>query len=101
MPKRPKKLASTKPSRKAKPKSVPRVVKKASRPNTKLHVILGLLSRETGSTVKELAEATNWQEHSVRGFMSGTLKKKLGFAVSSEILNGARHYKINSSGSGK
>ena len=49
----------------------------------------------------ELVAATSWQDHSVRGFMSGTLKKKFGLAISSEILNGVRHYKISSTGVGK
>jgi hypothetical protein len=101
MPKPSKKLVPTRRSKKTKSKPVPGVVTKTSRPNTKSHVITQLLGRETGATVKELAAATSWQEHSVRGFMSGTLKKKLGLDVSSEIVNGVRHYKINGTGAGK
>lgn len=61
-------------------------------------MIRRLLGRVSGATVKELSAVTNWQDHSIRGFMSGTLKKKLGLAISSEILNGVRHYKISGTG---
>ncbi len=40
--------------------------------------ILGLLSRKDGASLAELADATGWQAHSVRGFLSGTVKAKLG-----------------------
>jgi Protein of unknown function (DUF3489) len=66
----------------------------SGRPNTKSSIILQLLNRKQGATVAELATATSWQEHSVRGFMSGTLKKKLGLEVMSEIINGNRHYGV-------
>jgi hypothetical protein len=64
-------------------------------------MILQLLGRASGATVKELAAATGWQDHSVRGFLSGTLKKKLKLIVTSVIVDGARHYKISGSGAGK
>jgi hypothetical protein len=98
MPKSAKKSASSRPSKNTKSKPASREVAKALRPNTKSHVIIQLLGRETGATVKELAAAADWQEHSVRGFMSGTLKKRLGFDVSSEIVNGVRHYKVSGAG---
>ena len=45
--------------------------------------VISLLRRNTGATITELATLTGWQRHSVRGFMSGTLKKKRGFAITS------------------
>jgi len=51
---------------------------------TKGAVVLKLLSRNNGATIEELGGATGWQLHSVRGFLSGTLKKKLGVAILSE-----------------
>jgi hypothetical protein len=68
----------------------------SDRLNTKSSIILQLLNRKQGATVAELATAAVWQEHSVRGFMSGTLKKKLGLEVASEIVNGTRHYSVRS-----
>ena len=51
-------------------------IPKPSTPATKSEKIIGLLKREIGASIAELAKATGWQEHSVRGFISGTLKKK-------------------------
>jgi predicted transcriptional regulator len=45
--------------------------------------IIALLQRNTGATVADLAKATGWQRHSVRGFMSGTLKKNRGLEITS------------------
>ena len=49
----------------------------------------------SGATLKELMKATGWQAHSVRGFLSGTLGKKMGLALeSSKGKDGERFYKI-------
>src|SRR5690554_144915 len=48
---------------------------------TKHDRILSLLSRRDGATIPEMMEASGWQQHSVRGFLAGTVKKKLGFAL--------------------
>jgi hypothetical protein len=53
-----------------------------SRPTTKSHQIVSLLSRPNGASIAELTKATSWQAHSVRGFMAGTLKQK-GMKVTS------------------
>ena len=64
------------------------------RTNTKSAKIIGLLCSRTGATIGELASATGWQQHSVRGFLSGTLKKKQGLDVTSESVDGIRRYRI-------
>ena len=50
---------------------------------TKQEHVLTLLSRPEGASIEEMMQATNWQQHSVRGFLAGTVKKKLGFTLSS------------------
>lgn len=57
--------------------------------------LLALLEREEGATIAEMMEATDWQGHSVRGAISGTVKKKLGLPVTSEKIEGrGRVYRI-------
>jgi hypothetical protein len=46
--------------------------------------VIALLSRETGATLSELITTTGWQKHSILGFLSGTLKKKIGSEIRSE-----------------
>lgn len=55
---------------------------------TKAERIKALLLRSNGATIAEMAKSTEWQTHSVRGFMSGTLKKKLGLEVMSKAEEG-------------
>lgn len=67
----------------------------ATRPNTKQASLIALLRRKRGATIAELSDATGWQAHSVRGAISGTLKKKLGLIVASEAVDGrGRVYRI-------
>lgn len=54
------------------------------RPGTKLALLINLLSRKNGATIAEAVKATNWQPHSVRGAISGALKKKLALTVTSD-----------------
>jgi hypothetical protein len=59
--------------------------KEASEPRggTKKALILDLLRRKQGATLAEIMKATDWQAHSVRGFIAGTLGKKMGLSVES------------------
>ena len=62
---------------------------------TKQERVLTLLSRPEGASIEEMMRATDWQQHSVRGFLAGTVKKKLGFPLtSSKAEVGARRYRI-------
>jgi hypothetical protein len=54
-----------------------------ARDGSKTAIILELLKRPGGVTAKELLKTTGWQPHSVRGFLSGTVGKKLGLTVTS------------------
>lgn len=67
---------------------------KPDQPNTKSCIIPGLLGRRTGATIRELAATAQWQEHSVRGFLSGTLKKKRSLSIMQTIVDGVRRYHI-------
>jgi hypothetical protein len=78
--------AQAKSAKKARPpKKAPKGAKKASgaRGGSKTAKVLDLLKRTEGATLKELMNATGWQAHSVRGFLSGTLGKKMGLKVTS------------------
>ena len=64
------------------------------RRNTKTARLLALLKRPAGASLNALMKATGWQAHSVRGFLSGHLHKKLGLRVKSFRRNGERIYLI-------
>jgi hypothetical protein len=73
--------------------------KKAAEPakparTTKIDLLLQLLKRPEGADVKALAEATGWQAHSVRGTLSGHVKKKLGLKVLTEKTETGLVYRI-------
>jgi hypothetical protein len=81
---------------KAKPSRKAPLPKKAAttRHGSKTAKILDLLKRPGGVTLKELIKATDWQAHSVRGFLSGTVGKKMGIPVeSSSRADGERVYR--------
>ena len=65
------------------------------RPGSKTAAVLALLRRPKGATLTEIMQATSWQPHSVRGFISGTLGKKMQLTVTStKREDGARVYSI-------
>jgi len=69
--------------------------KPASRTGTKLSTVIDLLKRKNGATIPDIAAATGWQNHSVRGAISGALKKKMGLTIASAPEEGrGRVYRI-------
>lgn len=64
---------------------------------SKTVTILEMLKRPNGADLAELTRATNWQPHSIRGFLSGHVKKKLGLQLLLDTAaNGVRRYRIAS-----
>jgi hypothetical protein len=61
---------------------------------SKQDAVIAMLCRPEGATVDEVASATGWQRHTVRGVFSGTLKKKLGLTVASTKEERGRVYRI-------
>ena len=67
----------------------------ASSSATKTAILLGLLSKRAGATIETMASAAGWQTHSVRGFLAGHVRKKLGLNLASEKdTEGVRLYRI-------
>jgi hypothetical protein len=63
------------------------------RAGTKLAILAALLARDEGATVAEMATATGWQAHSVRGVLSGALVRRFGLEIVSEKTEGQRVYR--------
>lgn len=61
---------------------------------SKQQIIISMLKRPEGATLKQMMEATGWQRHSLHGAMAGGLKKKLGLAITSSKEGDERIYKI-------
>jgi hypothetical protein len=89
---------TAKSGKKASPgKKAPKGQKKAraARDGSKTAKVLDLLKRTSGVTAKELMKVTGWEPHSVRGFLSGTIGKKMGLTVAStKSEDGERTYSI-------
>lgn len=101
MPTPSKKNKARKATKTKKPIAAPRTATSAPRVETKSSVILKLLGRSSGATVQELAAATDWQQHSVRGFLSGALKRKRGLDVTSKVIDGIRRYHVDQAARGQ
>ena len=91
---RPVKTAKRKSSKRPVPvDAVSRTLTKA-RTGTKNAQVLAMLQDRAGTTIAAIMAATGWQQHSVRGFLAGVVRKRLGLNLISEPGEGGRVYRI-------
>ena len=84
-----------KPATKARRGAASEKVNGSARRGTKQAILIEMLRRPKGATIEQMTAKTGWQAHSVRGAISGALKKKLGLAVTSEKVQArGRVYRI-------
>jgi hypothetical protein len=82
---------------KSRSRSVPSSAKPARQPDTEHARILAMLRTPAGATIAAIMTATEWQQHSVRGFLAGVVRKKLGLNLVSESTDKGRVYRIKDS----
>ena len=79
---------------KSRARSAPASSKPVARPDTKHARIIAMLRAPAGTTIAAIMTATEWQQHSVRGFLAGVVRKKLGLNLVSELADKGRVYRI-------
>lgn len=89
------KTGATKPRRKEKKASPAGSKRRAVSAQSKQDLVIQMLRRRSGVTIEEIIAETGWQPHSVRGFFSGSVKKKLKLPLASKVgKDGVRRYHI-------
>ncbi len=75
--------------------------KEKSVATSKQAAVIQMLQAPTGTTIGAMMQSTGWQQHSVRGFLAGVVRKKLRLRLSSEKIDGNRTYRIDVGGKPK
>jgi hypothetical protein len=78
-------------------RSAPASSRPAARLDTKHARVIAMLRKPAGATITAIMAATDWQQHSVRGFLAGVVRKKLGLNLSSDHTDKGRVYRIKDS----
>ena len=96
------KRSSKPPHRKSRDASGSKKPPRAAQAGTKQDLVIQMLGRQSGVSIEDIVAKTDWQPHSVRGFFSGVVRKKLGLPLTSEAgKDGVRRYHIAPSTSSK
>ena len=88
--------------RKSKSRRPAKKIKSAEKPSrerqTKQERLIAMLRRAEGAGIEEIAKELGWQPHTIRGVISGALKKRLGLNVTSVKMEGLRKYRLAADG---
>ena len=74
---------------------------KKADPGSKQSRVIAMLQSPTGATIAAMMKTTGWQQHSVRGFLAGVVRKRLKLKLGSKKVDGNRVYQIAGASSGK
>jgi Protein of unknown function (DUF3489) len=77
------------------------VATQKSDPRSKQSRLIAMLQSPAGTTIAAMMKATGWQQHSVRGFLAGVVRKRLKLKLGSKKLDGQRLYQITAGGKAK
>ena len=77
-----------------KPLKAEKIRARSSRGETKQEAVLALLRQPAGATIAAMTKATGWQQHSVRGFLAGVVRKRLKLKLGSTKVDDVRVYRI-------
>jgi len=97
----PAKSAAAAPSAKPSKRTAGDAKPKNANPGSKQARVIAMLQSPAGATITAMMKATGWQQHSVRGFLAGVVRKRLKLKLESKKLDGNRVYQITGGDTGK